>query len=98
VRTAKSALWFELDSGNGGTMLVSRPYAELFALDSAAKAMQTASFDLLPNVRVESDRCLTPDMIIDGNLGMPFLRHWIITLDLATSRGWIAPAPAAGER
>jgi hypothetical protein len=54
--------------------------------------MQTGSFALLPTVRVESDRFLTPDMIIDGNLGMPFLRHWIITLDLATRRGWIAPA------
>lgn len=93
VPTAKGTLWMELDSGNGGTMLVSRPYAALLGLDSAATGMQHGAFDLAAGIRVESDRFLTPDMIIDGNLGMPFLRHWIVTLDLAHERGWIAPAP-----
>ena len=95
VPTPKGTLWMELDSGNGGTMLISRPYAALFGLDSTAAGMQHAAFDLGAGVRVDSDRFLTPDMIIDGNLGMPFLRHWIVTLDLATGRGWIAPAPDA---
>ena len=35
-----------------------------------------------------------PDLIMDGNLGMPFLRHWVITLDLQAGTGWIAPAGA----
>jgi hypothetical protein len=92
VPTAKGMLWMELDSGNGGTMLVSKPYAALVGLDSANADMQKGGFQLQNNVRVESDRFLVKDMIIDGNIGTPFMRHWIITLDLATERAWIAPA------
>ena len=32
------------------------------------------------------------DPIMDGNLGMPFLRHWVLTLDLQAGLKWIAPA------
>lgn len=97
VPTAKGTAWMELDSGNGGTVLVSKPYAALVGLDSTAAGPQHAEFDLLPNVRVKTDRAFTPDMTIDGNLGMPFLRRWLVTLDLASGRAWIAPGigPAA---
>jgi hypothetical protein len=37
-------------------------------------------------------RAFTPSMIIDGNLGMPFLHDKIVTLDLAQGRLWIQPA------
>ena len=97
VPTPKGTAWMELDCGNGGTVLVSKPYAALLGLDSTAAGPQHASFELLPNVRVETTHAFTPDMIMDGNLGMPFLRRWLITLDLASGRAWIAPGigPAA---
>lgn len=94
VRTPQGPLWMELDSGNGGTILVSKPYAALVGLDSTAHGPQTGSFELLTGMPVRSDRMFTPDMIIEGNLGMPFLRSCIITVDLATGRAWIAPAPS----
>jgi hypothetical protein len=93
VATARGTLWMELDSGNGGTVLVSKPYASLVGLDSTAAGPQHAEFEVVPGVRVVTDHAFTPDMIIDGNLGMPFLRRWLLTLDLATGRGWIAPNP-----
>jgi hypothetical protein len=34
---------------------------------------------------------LVRDMIMDGNLGQPFLSQYVITLDLGASRLWIAP-------
>ena len=34
-----------------------------------------------------------PDMTIDGNLGMPFLKDWIVTLDLAEGRMRLQTAP-----
>ncbi|MDB4949585.1 MAG: hypothetical protein JWM27_2234 [Gemmatimonadetes bacterium] len=96
VATARGEMWMELDSGNGGTLLVSKPYAALLGLDSAATGSQRGGFTVMPGVRAESEMIFTPDMIVDGNLGMPFLRRWIITVDLATGRAWIAPAaPAA---
>jgi hypothetical protein len=40
-------------------------------------------------------------MTIDGNLGMPFLKDYAVTLDLAAGRMWIArskstPPPGMG--
>jgi len=46
-----------------------------------------------PGLRAQG-RAFAPDMILDGNLGMPFLHDKVLTLDLATGRLWIAPAPA----
>jgi len=30
---------------------------------------------------------------LDGNLGMPFLRNYVVTLDLDRGRVWLAPNP-----
>lgn len=95
VPTAQGRLWMELDSGNGGTVLVSKPVARLVGLDSAAQGAQHADFEVLPGVRVRTESAFTPDMIMDGNLGMPFLRQWLVTLDLRNGRAWIAPADGA---
>ena len=89
VPTSKGMLWFELDTGNGGTILVSQPYASLVGLDPQAEGPQSADFPVAPGLRARGN-AFTPDMILDGNLGMPFLRDKIITLDLQTGRLWIA--------
>jgi hypothetical protein len=94
VPTPNGPLWFELDSGNGGTVLVRKTYAALFGLDSTAAGPQAGEITVLPTVRAQTDRIFTPDMIIDGNLGIPFLRNWVVTLDLAAARAWIAPTTA----
>ena len=88
-------LWMELDSGNGGTVLVSKPVAALVGLDSSASGRQTADFPIAEGVRVQTTDAFTPDLIMDGNLGMPFLKHWVVTLDLQGGLGWIAPADDA---
>ena len=88
VPTSRGMLWFELDTGNGGTLLVSQPYAALFGLDPKAKGPQSGDLRIAPGLHARG-RTFTPDMIIDGNLGMPFLRDKIVTLDLAKGRLWI---------
>ena len=92
VPTTHGTLWMELDSGNGGTVRVSKPVAALVGLDSARSGPQAADFAVLPDVRVQTASAFTPDLIMDGNLGMPFLGQWMLTIDLRTSRAWIAPA------
>lgn len=89
VATSRGMLWFELDTGNGGTLLISQPYAALFGLDPTAKGPQQASFAVAAGLRAQGT-AFTPDMILDGNLGMPFLHDKVITLDLQAGRLWIA--------
>jgi len=95
VPTPKGVVRFELDSGNGGTLLVAKPYAALFGLDPDAQGPQAARIEIAPGIVAEG-LAFTPAMNIDGNLGMPFLKDWIVTLDLAESRMWLRrnPVPA----
>lgn len=100
VPTREGIVRFELDSGNGGTILVSKPYAALFGLDPDAGGPQRGGFDLAPGIRAEG-LVFTPDLTIDGNIGMPFLKDWVVTLDLAEGRLWLqrsraTPPPGMG--
>ena len=99
VPTAGGKLLFELDSGNGGTILVSKPVAELVGMDPTNEGKQKADFAVLGDIRATTDDAFTPDMIMDGNLGMPFLRNWVVTVDLKEGKAWLGvppvpPAPA----
>lgn len=95
VSTGQGTIWLELDTGNGGTLLVSKPYAALLGLDPDAAGPQEADFEVANGLRARGP-AFTPDMILDGNLGMPFLRELVVTLDLAEERLWIArPEPAS---
>jgi hypothetical protein len=93
VPTREGVVRFELDSGNGGTILVSRPYAALFGLDPDAEGPQPGAFDIAPGIRA-AGLMFTPELTIDGNLGMPFLKDWVVTLDLAEGRLWVRPTSA----
>lgn len=95
VPTPDGAVMMELDSGNGGTILVAKPYAEALGLDPDAEGEQQANFDVAPGFPARG-RAFTPDMLLDGNLGMPFLKDKVVTLDLAAGRVWLAHGRAAG--
>jgi hypothetical protein len=88
VPTKEGMTWLVLDSGAGGVSLISKEYAKAFALDPAAKEQQL-KFEVAPGVPVDSPVIVT-DMIMDGNLGQPFMSRYVITFDLARSRMWIA--------
>lgn len=95
VPTPGGAVMMEVDSGNGGTILVARPYAEALGLDPDAEGEQQADFDVAPGFPARG-RAFTPDMLLEGNLGMPFLKDKVVTLDLAAGRAWLAHGDAAG--
>jgi len=86
-------LGFQIDSGNGGTILVAKPYAAVFGFD-ADKGPQQGSFPL--GKGIDAKGLIFPAGItLDGNLGMPFLKNYLVTLDLDRGRVWLAPNPVA---
>ena len=100
VPTARGPLRFEIDSGNGGTLLVSKAYAEALGLDGGAEKPVQGAFKVADGIEARG-LILVKDLNINGNLGMPFLKDWVITLDLRRSRMWIrrskiAPPPGMG--
>lgn len=100
VPTPRGTVRFELDSGNGGTLLVSKPYAAMFGLDPEGQGPQPVRIPIADGILAEG-LAFTPEMNIDGNLGMPFLKDWIVTLDLAAGRMWlrrndVPPPPGMG--
>jgi hypothetical protein len=91
VPTPKGSAWMELDSGNGGTLVVAKYLAALFGLDPERTEPQPVKFKLAGDIPVEGVARIS-DIIMDGNIGLEFLRHWDMTLDLAKGRAWLAPA------
>ena len=88
VPTTAGMTWLILDSGAGGVSLISKDHARLFGLDPEGKE-QRLRYEVAPGVPIDSPVLVT-DMIMDGNLGQPFMSQYIITFDLAHSRLWLS--------
>lgn len=88
VPTSAGTAWLTLDSGAGGVSLIATDYAELFGL-KANEREQRLKYEVAPGITADSPVVVT-DMIMDGNLGQPFMSRYVITLDLARGKGWIA--------
>lgn len=90
VPTPQGMTWLILDSGAGGVSLISKDHAAIFGLDPKLKE-QRLKFEAAPGVPIDSPVLVT-DMIMDGNLGQPFISKYIMTFDLAHGRLWVSPA------
>lgn len=88
--TPQGTTWLTLDSGAGGVSLIAKDHALAFGLDPDAKE-QRLRFEFAPGIPVDSPAIVT-DMIMDGNLGQPFISQYVMTLDLARGRVWFARA------
>lgn len=84
-------LGFEVDSGNGGTLLIAKPYAAVFGFDPD-KGPRQGSFPIGHGITA-SGFVLPAGITLDGNLGMPFLKNYVVTVDLAKGRLWLKPNP-----
>jgi hypothetical protein len=90
VKTANGTAWMELDTGNDGGMVVADWLADEFGLDPKKKDAQPIKFQLANGLKGEG-RGRARDLIMDGNLGSPILRNWIVTFDLPHGRAWFSP-------
>lgn len=89
VPTPKGDVWMELDSGSNGAVVVAQHNAALLGLDPDAKTAQP--FKLAVRGGPAADvQAVVMDLVIDGNIGVPVLKDWVVTLDLAGERAWIA--------
>jgi hypothetical protein len=94
-------LRLELDSGNTGPNLVSRPLLGELGLNPVGSGGQMATLRLADGVSITGP-IYGPDLVIDGNLGMAFLKDWVVTIDLAAGRVWlrrsaVSPPHGLGE-
>jgi hypothetical protein len=90
VPTSRGTAWMELDTGNGGTLVIGKHIAALLGLNANSAKPQHAQFQLDGGVPV-SGEARVRDLIMDGNIGQRFWRNWNTTIDLKTGRVWIAP-------
>ena len=86
VPTPQGMTWLILDSGAGGVSLISKDHSRLFGLDPDRKE-QRLKFEVAPGLPIDSPVLVT-DMIMDGNLGQPFMSLYVITFDLGNGRLW----------
>lgn len=91
VPSTMGPLGFELDSGNGGTLLIAKPYAAAFGFDPV-KGPGMGEFEIGKGT-VASGFIMPADITLDGNLGMPFLKDYLVTLDLQRGRLWLKRNP-----
>lgn len=84
-------LGFQIDSGNGGTLLIAKPYAAAFGFDPD-KGPKMGSFPIGKGIEA-SGFVMPAGITLDGNLGMPFLKNYLVTLDLEKGRVWLKPNP-----
>ncbi|WP_244650369.1 aspartyl protease family protein [Sphingomonas sp. CFBP 13706] len=95
VPTERGPARLELDSGNGGTILVAPKLLPLLGLKKVTgEGPQQGRFQIAPSVEA-SGMIFSPDIVIDGNLGMPFLKDWVVTMDLAQGRVWLKRSAVA---
>jgi len=97
VPTASGDLWMQLDAGSDAPLLIPPSSAAAMGLD-AAQARQAAELRLTGVAGGEVSHPVqlrVRDMIIDGNIGLPVMKDWIMTFDLAEGRLWVQPTPPA---
>lgn len=89
VRTPDGLAWMELDSGNGGSLVVANHIAPLLGLPPDQEVPRPGHFELANGIGVDGT-VRTRDLIMDGNIGAQFLNQWILTLDLERGRAWLS--------
>ncbi len=91
VPTPKGAVWMELDSGSNGAVVVAQHNAALLGLNPDSKDRQPIKMSVEGGPKIDA-QAVVMDLVLDGNIGVPVLKDWVVTLDLANERAWIAAA------
>ena len=91
IDTPQGRLWMEIDSGSDGEVIVNRPLAHALGLNPADDRLQSMSVSIGGILPLRAPARVA-NLVIDGDIGEPVLRRWVITLDPACRELWLAPA------
>jgi hypothetical protein len=87
--TPKGRIWMHLDSGDDVPLTLGTHVASALGLDPTQKRGQTLNTSLAGGVPLQGSIDIK-DIIFDGNIGSPVISNWVVTMDLARERLWIA--------
>ena len=90
VPTSAGMAWMELDTGNGGSLVIGNHIAPLIGMAVDVKQPTPVTFKLA-NGLVVGGNARSRDLIMDGNIGAQFLNHWELSFDLERGRAWFEP-------
>jgi predicted aspartyl protease len=86
----RGPLWFELDSGNTGAVLIAPHVARALGLDLSTTEPRRVTLTLAGYGPVTVAALEQDDLVYDGLLSAAFLEGVTLTLDLDGERAWIA--------
>jgi hypothetical protein len=92
--TPKGRIWMHLDSGDDVPLTLGSHVVSALSLDPSKKHGQALNATLAGGVPLQGTVDIK-DIIFDGNIGAPVIANWIVTMDLAKERLWIAPAKSS---
>jgi hypothetical protein len=95
VQTARGLLWMELDSASDGDFNIAAHATDVLNVVPAGRKA-TTKLTLGHGVTLVG-RAAVRDMIIDGNIGAPQLKKWLITIDFVSRRIWFKSAQSASS-
>lgn len=88
VSAAGHSLWFGIDTGNPGPVVVAPAVAQWLSLDPEEPDVQEVQLELVGSRPAPTQAVVRP-IIYDGVLGLGFLSGRALTLDLSTGRAWL---------
>lgn len=90
VSTPSGTAWMELDTGNGGSLVIANHIAPLLGMPTDVKEAVPVKFKLENGLLVEGN-ARSRSLIMDGNIGAQFLNRWQLSFDLEKGRAWFTP-------
>jgi len=87
IETPQGTVWMEVDSGNGGPVMISPPAALQLGVALDEREIRPVRLPVAGLGAVEV-RAIRRDLIYDGLLNADFVRGMLLTVDLRSGRAW----------
>lgn len=92
VRSDNGLLWFELDTGSDAPLIVAKHAIEDLKATRSDNGKYRVRTTMGKALSLEAEASVA-DLIIDGNIGAPVLKGWLVTIDFRSQRLWVSTRP-----